>query len=121
MTGQLQGSTHNSIETYAISEEDAHVQTLHRMTDGNNPLSAPIGVSDEPHNYDLVEYFDSLNSVSILGEALGRRQTRRLIQLNLSRPQYVSAEQRELSNLDPPDVAYLYSREVFVKPPKPAW
>jgi hypothetical protein len=107
--------------TFAVSEEDAHVQTLHRMTNGSNPISSRSGISEELHNHEVVEYFDCFNSVSILGEALGHRQRRRLIQLDLPGPKYLSVKQRELSNLDPADVAYLNARNVFAKPPRSAW
>lgn len=118
MTGQLSETIDGSVDAYAVSEEDAHVQTLHRMTDMHNPLSTPVSLPNEPHNYEVVEYFDHLNSVSILGEVIGRRQTRRLSQLCQL---YRSTEQRELSGLDPPAVAYLYSRQVFMTPPKSTW
>ncbi|KAJ5621650.1 hypothetical protein N7528_006433 [Penicillium herquei] len=121
ITGESLRNSHTSVPNYAVSEEDAHVQTLHRMTDGNDAIPSPAGISDEPHNYEVVEYFDNLNSVSILGEALGRRQTRRLIQLDLSPRHYASAEQRALSNLDPADADYLCSRGVFKTPPRAAW
>lgn len=108
---------------YAVSEEDAQIQTLHRMTNGNQ-TSASVNItrSSEPQDLEVVEYFDKLNSVSILGEALGHSQRRRLVQLDLpGRDQYVSSQQRELTALDPADRSYLNSQRVFKKPSKDSW
>jgi hypothetical protein len=122
ISGQLPSNAQNSVETpYAVSEEDAHVQTLHRMTDGSNSTATGAGISDEAYYHEIFEYFGKLNSISILGEALGRRQRRRLIQLHISGSEYAFARQREISALDPVDKAYLDARKVFVLPPKSAW
>lgn len=105
----------------AVSEEDAQIQTLHRMTDCGNSSQAVPKTPVETHSFEVVEYFDNLNSVCLLGEALGRRQQRRLIQVDLSTPEYVTTQQRELANLDPHDAAYLCSRGILMTPPRSAW
>jgi hypothetical protein len=107
---------------YAVSEEDAQIQTLHRMTDESQlSTSANVNRSGEPQDLEVVEYFDKLNSVSILGEVLGHSQRRRLVQLDLPGHEYKSAQEREVAALDSADRAYLNSQGVFRKPSKTSW
>ena len=116
-TGRLM--TEVSTETpYALSEEDGHVQTLHRMTDGVNPTSIH---GNEPRNQEVVEYYGKLNSLSILGQVLGHTQQRRLIQLDIPGPSSASSRQRELAYVTTSDRSYLDSQRVFSKPPGAAW
>lgn len=115
------GGGPSTVSPYVVTEDDGHVQTLHRMTEGTQSIPRPSENSDELHNYEAVEYFDTFNSIAILGQALGHRQRRRLIRLDLPGSDWPSQRQRELNGLDPVDVAYLESRGVFAKPPKSAW
>lgn len=113
---------HTATETpYPVSEEDGHVQTLHRMTNETNetPLFLPHSRLDDLRSQQVIEYYDRFNSVSILGQAIGRRQQRRLIHLEL--PETVLARQRELTGLDQAEIDYLEARRVFELPPKPGW
>lgn len=103
---------------YSVAEEDAQIQTLHRMANHSNVTNLS-GHANQPaaaarHH---VEYLDRLNSVSILCEALGHRQPKRLIQVELPGPNHMSAKERELVDLEPSDIAYLEAKRVFDPPP----
>lgn len=115
--GRLMNEASNEVP-YALSEEDGHVQTLHRMTSAVDSASPH---ANEPRNQEVVEYYGKLNSLSILGQVLGHPQQRRLIQLDIPGPRYASARQREVAHLSPVDRNYLESRQVFTKPPEAAW
>jgi hypothetical protein len=108
---------------YQLSDEDAYIQTLHRMGAGQTPtdLSTPRGLSRANQSHHVVEYFDRFSSISVLAEALGHRQQKRLIQIDLPDSDNGSAKNRELHGLDATDVAYLNSKRVFELPPKEAW
>jgi hypothetical protein len=110
--------------SYQCSEEDAQVQTLHRMADESSQAHLSVsttGDSNSPHNKQVVEYFDRLNTVAILNDALGHRQRKRLVHVDLSGPEYTTAKKRELAGLDLSEVAYLDTKRVFEKPPRHAW
>jgi hypothetical protein len=109
---------------YQCSEEDAQVQTLHRMADESSQAHLSVsttGDSNSPHNKQVVEYFDRLNTVAILNDALGHRQRKRLVHVDLSGPEYTTAKKRELAGLDLSEVTYLDTKRVFEKPPRHAW
>jgi hypothetical protein len=89
------------------------------QTPGN--LIIPTVNSSSSHGQHLIEYYDRLNSISFLSEALGNRQLRRLIQVDLPGRGNESTKQRELAELEPADVAYLNAKRVFETPPKEAW
>lgn len=102
-------------------EEDAQIHTLQLMVQEHEPtcLSAPTG---HPHGgSDVIEYFDRLNSVSLLGEAIGQRKRKRLIQLGVPRSTALAAKQREVEGLEATDVIYLESKGVFDELPKQPW
>ena len=113
-----------AIETpYDASDEDAYVQTLHRMGAGQMPttLSPQSYNTNNIQGPHVIEYFDKLSSISVLAEALGRRQERRLIQIDLPVPDNASAENREVAGLDEADIAYLNAKRVFKVPPRDSW
>ena len=115
------GLDNEGIETVSdASDEDAYVQTLHRMGTGQMPTTlSPQSYNTSniqgPH---VIEYFDKLSSISVLVEALGQRQERRLIQIDLPSSDNASAENREVAGLDEADVAYLNTTQVFKVPPR---
>jgi hypothetical protein len=118
------GSSSAHVDTpYLVPEEDAHVQTLYGMVDRQSPtcLTMPTVNSGPSKGQHLIEYYDRLNSISFLSEALGNRRRKRLIQIDLSGRGSGSTKQRELADLEPADVAYLDAKLVFEIPPKEAW
>ena len=108
---------------YDASDEDAYVQTLHRMGAGQRPttLSRQSCNANNIQGPHVIEYFDKLSSISVLAEALGHRQERRLIQIDLPVPDSASAENREVAGLDEADIAYLSAKRVFNVPPQDSW
>lgn len=120
-SGRLAGPRHEILDStpYSVSEEDAQIQTLHRMANGSSVtnLSGHMGqpAAAARHHF---EYLDRLNSVSLLCEALGHRQPKRLIQVELPGPNHMSAKEREVVDLGPSDIAYLESKGAFDPPPR---
>lgn len=104
-----------------VSEDDSHLQTFYRMSGEGAHLSPPAKLDNSGQGKHIVEYYGGLNSITVLGEVLGQRQRRRLIQIDLPGPNTISAKQREFSGLEPSDIAYLNEKSVHDLPPKIAW
>lgn len=119
-SNQALGSSSTQNDT--LPEEDVHVQTLYRMVDEQTPTSLimPTVNSNSSQGQHLIEYYDRLNSISFLSEALGNLQRRRLIQIDLTGRGSESIKQRELAELESTDLVYLETKRVFEIPPKEA-
>ncbi|KAK5400807.1 hypothetical protein LTR06_011228 [Exophiala xenobiotica] len=103
-----------------VSEEDAQVQTLYRMGEEDLPtnISNPTLITKELR---VFEYFDRFSSVSVLGQALGRRQRKRLVQIDLLGSESQPNDDNEIAGLDPADLAYLTAKNVFELPSTEIW
>ena len=104
-------------------DDDAYVQTLHRMSAGQQPteLSPQPCSTNGVQGSHVIEYFGNLSSISVLAEALGHRQEKRLIQIDLPASHNPSAENKEIAGLDEADIAYLNTRRVFNLPSRELW
>ncbi|KAH6972390.1 fungal-specific transcription factor domain-containing protein [Ilyonectria sp. MPI-CAGE-AT-0026] len=104
---------------YSMSEDDAHLQTLYRMSETETVVLTPpsAGTKEEQHRR-IVEYYSDFNALSVLNDAIGQPNRRRLVQVDLPGPQAGSVKWRELSRLDDIDRAYLAQRRVHELPSK---
>lgn len=105
---------------YMDSEDDAHLQTLCRMSDGDAEQVTPVSLSCSGQGRQVIEYYGELNSLTVLGEILGQSQ-RRLIRIDLPGVPAVGAKQRELSRLEPADISYLTAKRVHDLPSRETW
>lgn len=105
-----------------MSEDDAHLQTLYRMSETETVVLTPpsAGTKEEQHRR-IVEYYSDFNVLSVLNDAIGQPSRRRLVQVDLPGPQAGSVKWRELSRLDDIDRAYLAQRRVHELPSKAHW
>lgn len=105
-----------------MSEEDAHLQTLCRMSENQVVvLNSPPITTEEQSVRRIFEYYSGFNALTVLNDAIGRPNRRRLVQIDLPGPQTCSAKKLELSRLDEIDRSYLEQRRVHELPPKSAW
>ena len=90
------------------------------MGEGDTPtnISIPGRRDGTRQGHPVFEYFDRLSSVSVLGEALGHRQRKRLVQIDLPSQDNFSNKDTEFAGMDPADVAYLNSKNIFQLPPQ---
>jgi len=69
----------------------------------------------------VIEYYDRLNSITILGEVFGQQQRKRLIRVVVPGPDGLAAKQRELAGLDDADICYLNEKGVHDLPLRKVW
>lgn len=103
-----------------VSEDDAHLQTLCRMSSGDPQARTPVTLSSSEQGQRVIEYYGELNSVTVLGEILGQSH-RRLIRIDLPGPQATGAKQREFSCLGQAEVTYLNAKGVHDTPLHRIW
>jgi hypothetical protein len=107
-----------------IAGEDAYMQTLQQLGSEQvpNTLSPHAAPEQGARRPQFVEYSNRLSSISVLAEALGHRQQRRLIQIDLpGTTGSPCATNRRLSGLDQAEQTYLAAKRVFDTPPHNAW
>lgn len=106
---------------YTTSEDDAHLQTLCRMSEKETAVLSPASGSAVEPTRRVFEYYSDFNALSLLNEAIGRPTRRRLVPVDLGGPQTGSVVHRELSRLDDIDREYLAQRRVHELPSKQSW
>jgi hypothetical protein len=108
---------------YSMTEDDAHIQTVYRMSEVDNTFSTPSSLASNPNaGHQIIEYYSELNALAVLGESLGQRRRKRLVQIDLPGPAAtLSARDRELSHLDSIDQQYLRDRGIYDLPSRQIW
>ena len=102
-----------------MREDDAHLQTLCRMSDSNAATLEPgTEFAAQPPARRVFQYYNDMNALSLLSEAIGRPHRRRLVHVDLEGSLADSVVQRELFDLDDEDRAYLARRKVHELPPE---
>lgn len=115
-------STNQRHVNYNMSEDDAQLQTLCRMSDDHDNHITPTSLTDPRQGKrSIVQYYSELNALMILGESLGQTSRRRLVQIDLAGEISSSAQAHEFSTIDPVDQEYLVRKGVHDFPSLQIW
>lgn len=112
-------------------EGQVQVQICRELAMGNETQSPGTMLDSSSPGRDVVEYHNDVHFMSILGEVMGHRGTKRMIRIvveeNPTAPDEVCDQRlppnvkRELSGLDETDVDYLFKKGAFWLPPSHCW
>ena len=121
---EVSGNSGDNTSPDDIAGEDAYMQTLQQLGSGQGPTTlSPHPTQDRASRRpQFIEYSNKLSSISVLAEALGHRQQRRLIQLDLPGTSGSPCDtNKQMSGLEQAEVTYLNAKRVFDLPPSNAW
>jgi len=115
----------------SIPEKQVHLQICLEIANGHG-LPSPEQMLETPRpGRDVIDYHNSGNFMTILGELIGNHRARRLtrIVINDAPPMYddslemplSGAPNSEVAALGAADLDYLLHKGVFRLPPKPIW
>jgi hypothetical protein len=109
-----------------VTEEDnAQLQAVYHLADSVTRQPTPTALASPARGQHVIEYYSKFNSLTVLGEAFGRRGPRRLVRIALPAAEANgsthTAKEREVARLDPVDAEYLRQKKAHVLPPTRTW
>lgn len=85
---------------------------------GDDQLS-PLRVGHPTKRREILEYYDGVNSTTILGELFGKNKPRRFVKIIVGESSVV--EQGQMEDVASMNMDFLKRRGAFDLPPKPTW
>lgn len=85
---------------------------------GNDQLS-PLRVGYPAKRREILEFYEGVNSTTILGELFGQNEPRRFVKIIVGESRTI--EQRQMEDIASMNMDFLRRRGAFDLPPKPTW
>lgn len=82
---------------------------------------SPTSPSQNTNQREVFEYHDGVNSMTILGEALGQQQSNRLVRIIVLDDGSKVDPQQAFPGLDDADIDYLQKKGALNFPPRHVW
>lgn len=104
-----------------IREEDVHVRIWQELSRRRPTMMSPTSPLQNPNRREVFEYHDGVNSMTILGEALGQPRATKLVRLLVLDDGSKVDPQKAFPGLDEADVEYLQKKGALKFPPRHVW
>ena len=102
-----------------VSEEESQLETCRKMAGWGDDHSTPTQVGFRTKRREILEYYDGINSTTILGELFGQNQPQRFVKITIHESPPVTQGQTE--DTEDVNMAFLRRRGAFDLPPQSIW
>lgn len=113
--------TSSSTSDPPIREEDVHVRIWQELSRRTPTVMSPTSPPQNTNRREVIEYHDGVNSMTILGEALGHQQANRLVRIIVLDDGTKVETQKAYPGLDETDIEYLQKKGALNFPRRNIW
>lgn len=118
---QQEAPSPRSVGDPPIREEDVHVRIFQEMSRDRPMVMSPTSQSQNTNRREVIEYHEGVNSMTILGEALGQQRPNRLVRIIVLDDGSKLDPQKSFPGLDEADLEYLQKKGALKFPPRHTW
>lgn len=119
--GEVELQSSSGMGDPPIREEDVHVRIWQEMSRRRPTVMSPTSPPPNTNRREVIEYHDGVNSMTILGEALGHQQANRLVRIIVLDDGTKVDTQKAYPGLDEADIEYLQKKGALNFPPRHVW
>lgn len=104
-----------------MREEDVQFRICQEMSQARQITMSPIPGPENAGRSEVIEFHEGVNSMTILGEVIGKNQSTRLVKVVVVDDGANSNHSKARQHLDEADMDYLVRKGALTFPPRPTW
>ena len=102
-----------------VSSEESQLEVCRMIAGWGDDQLSPARVGHQTKRREILEYYDGVNSTTILGELFGQTKPRRFVKITVGESNPI--EQGQIEDTESINTDFLRRRGAFSLPPKPIW